>query len=222
MFQAPPRRQGELFLTRPRARPIIAVRGKRLEARKAQFARKTAETDVHVELALDEAGRPDVDTGVPFFDHLLRSLAFHGRLGLSIRARGDLEVDEHHLVEDTGLAFGECLARLVEQGAVERFGHGVAPMDEALAEVAVDVCGRPTLVFQGVFPQARVGSFEAALLREFLGALASRARIALHAHLRYGLNSHHLAEALFKALGLALRRAYAPSSGGMSTKGTIA
>jgi imidazoleglycerol-phosphate dehydratase len=163
-----------------------------------------------------------VDTGVPFFDHLLRALAFHGRLGLSIKGQGDLEVDEHHLVEDTGLALGEVFARLLEQGPVERFGHAVAPMDEALAEVAVDVCGRPTLVFSGEFPQARVGSFEAALLREFLTALASRARIALHASLRCGANSHHLAEALFKALGLALRRAYAPASGDMSTKGTIA
>jgi imidazoleglycerol-phosphate dehydratase len=209
-------------LTPAGARPIIPVRGESLEARRAQFDRKTAETDVHVEVSPDEAAAPEVDTGVPFFDHLLRALAFHGRLGLKVRGRGDLEADEHHLVEDVGLAFGECLARLVEQGPVERFGHGVAPMDEALAEVAVDVCGRPTLVFEGQFPQARVGSFEAALLREFLGGLASRARIALHAHLRYGLNSHHLAEALFKALGLALRRAYAPSSGGMSTKGTIA
>jgi len=163
-----------------------------------------------------------VDTGVPFFDHLLRSMAFHGRLGLNIRARGDLEVDEHHLVEDTGLALGEVFARLLEQGPVERFGYAVAPMDEALAEAAVDVCRRPNLVFTGQFTQARVGSFEAALLREFLTALAARARIALHASLRYGANSHHLAEALFKALGLALRRAYAPAPGGMSTKGTIA
>ena len=193
-----------------------------MEPRKAEFSRKTAETDVRVEVALETAGPSAVDTGVPFFDHLLRALAFHGRLGLSVRARGDLEVDEHHLVEDTGLALGEAFARLLEQGSVERFGHAVAPMDEALAEVTVDVCGRPTLVFDGEFPQARVGSFEAALVREFLAGLAARARIALHASLRYGANSHHLAEALFKALGLALRRAYAPAPGGMSTKGTIA
>ena len=195
-----------------------------METRKAEHSRKTSETDVRVEVSLGAgpgAGPASVDTGVPFFDHLLRALAFHGRLGLNIRARGDLEVDEHHLVEDTGLALGEALARLVEQGPVERFGHAVAPMDEALAEVAIDVCGRPTLAFSGEFPQARVGSFEAALLREFLAGLAARARIALHASLRYGYNSHHLAEALFKALGLALRRAYAPASGGMSTKGTI-
>ena len=109
-----------------------------MEPRKAEFSRKTSETDVHVAVTM-EAGPASVDTGVPFFDHLLRALAFHGRLGLNIRARGDLEVDEHHLVEDTGLALGEALARLVEQGPVERFGHAVAPMDEALAEVAVDV-----------------------------------------------------------------------------------
>jgi imidazoleglycerol-phosphate dehydratase len=201
---------------------------KALAPRKAEYSRKTLETDVQVGLTFPagpeagpEAASVSVDTGVPFFDHLLRSLAFHGRLGLSIRARGDLEVDEHHLVEDTGLVLGEVLARLLEQGPVERFGHAVAPMDEALAEVAVDVCGRPTLVFTGQFPQGRVGSFETDLLREFLKALATRARIALHASLRYGANSHHLAEALFKALGLALRRAYSPAAGGMSTKGTI-
>ena len=196
-----------------------------MEPRKAEYSRKTSETDVRIGLALAMPGAApapaSVDTGVPFFDHLLSSMAFHGRLSLSIQARGDLEVDEHHLVEDTGLVLGEVFARLLEQGPVERFGHAVAPMDEALAEVAVDVCGRPTLVFTGEFPQARVGSFEAALLREFLTALAARARIALHASLRYGNNSHHLAEALFKALGLALRRAYAPAAGGMSTKGTI-
>jgi len=199
-----------------------------VKARQAEYSRQTAETDLRVALSLDAGpGAPasSVDTGVPFFDHLLRALAFHGRLGLSIKGQGDLEVDEHHLVEDTGLALGEVFARLLEQGPVERFGHAVAPMDEALAEVAVDVCGRPTLVFSGEFPQGRVGSFEVALLREFLAALAARARIALHASLRYGANSHHLAEALFKALGLALRRAYAPAAGGasagMSTKGTI-
>jgi len=194
----------------------------KVTSRRASFNRKTAETDVSLELAPDEGGKPVAQTGVPFFDHLLTAMAFHGRLGLTVRARGDIEVDEHHLVEDVGIALGEALSRLLEQGPVERFGHAVAPMDEALAEVAVDVCGRPTLVFSGDFPQARVGTFEAALVREFLAGLAARARIALHALLRSGLNSHHLAEALFKALGLALRRAYAPAAaGGMSTKGTL-
>jgi imidazoleglycerol-phosphate dehydratase len=191
-------------------------------ARKAEYSRKTSETEVHVELGLGEAGIVTIDTGVPFFDHLLKAMSFHGRFTLVLRARGDLEVDEHHLVEDTGLALGEALSELAAgEEAVRRFGHAVVPMDESLCEVSIDICGRPTLVFTGEFPQARIGSFEADLVREFLNALAARARIALHACLRYGANSHHLAEALFKALGLALSQAYAPSKGEMSTKGTI-
>jgi len=190
--------------------------------RKAEYSRKTAETEVQVQLDLGEAGPLAIDTGVPFFDHLLKAMAFHGRFALSLRARGDREADEHHLAEDTGLVIGEALYRLIGGGErVRRFGHAVVPMDESLCEVSLDVCGRPVLVFNGEFPQARIGSFEAVLVREFLSGLAGRARIALHASLRYGANSHHLAEALFKALGLALGQAYAPAEGPMSTKGTI-
>jgi len=214
--------------------------------RSASFARKTAETDIVVELHLypgaEHGSRPGsvrredirIQTGVPFFSHVLQAMAFHGGFGTTIEAKGDLEVDEHHLVEDTGLVLGETLRRLVEQhGPVARFAHAVVPMDDALAEVAIDVCGRPYLVFSAEFPQERVGTFQVALLREFFGALAGRAGINVHAQVRYGLNSHHMAEALFKALGLALGRAYSPreasggaqglmGGGGMSTKGTIA
>jgi imidazoleglycerol-phosphate dehydratase len=132
-------------------------------------------------------------------------------------------VDEHHLVEDTGIVFGEALNRLLEaHGPVRRYAQAVIPMDEALSEVVIDVSGRPCLVFTGAFPQQRIGSFQAILLREFLAGLSRRGRMAIHAHLRYGENSHHMAEALFKALGIGLSRAYAPvSSGGMSTKGTL-
>ncbi len=204
--------------------------------RKSEFSRKTRETDVRVTLDPDGpaaggkrgAARAAgdwvrVDSGLPFFDHLLQALAFHGRMSLEVQARGDLEVDPHHLVEDVGLVLGEALAGVVrEHGAVERFGHAVVPMDEALAEVALDVCGRPTLVYRADYPQARAGSFDLALVREFLLGLAARAGISLHARVRGGENAHHMAEALFKALGRALRQAYAPSSaGGMSTKGTI-
>ena len=219
--------------------------------RTSGFARKTAETDITVEVRMDHDGprsartggatdeggadRVRIDTGVPFFSHVLHGMAFHGGFALRVRATGDLEVDEHHLVEDTGLVLGECLRRLVEQhGPVERFGHAVIPMDDALAEVAIDVCGRPYLVFAADFPQERVGSFPVALVREFLGALANRAGINVHARVHYGDNSHHMAEALFKALGVALGRAYgrrrgpegadtegAAGTGQMSTKGTI-
>ncbi len=186
------------------------------------YSRKTRETQIDLELDPDRPG-VQIDTGVPFFDHMLQAMSFHGRLGLKLTGRGDLEVEPHHLVEDCGLAIGEVLWRLLqEHGPVARFGHAVVPMDEALAEVAIDVCGRPTLVLTGEFPQHRVGAFDLILVREFLTALASRGRIALHAALREGVNSHHLAEALFKALGRALHQAYRRAEeGGMSTKGTI-
>ncbi len=192
--------------------------------RKSEFSRKTKETDIAITLEPDgPAPSASIDTGLPFFDHLLSAMAFHGRLGLQVQARGDVEVDPHHLVEDVGLVLGEALAALVrEHGAVARFGHAVVPMDEALAEVAVDVCGRPTLVYRADYPQPRAGAFDLALLREFLLGLAARAGVSLHALVRSGENAHHMAEALFKALGRALRQAYAPAEGGEvpSTKGT--
>lgn len=202
-----------------------------MASRKQSHKRKTKETDILLELDPDAAGEIRVDTGVPFLNHLLEALAFHGGFSLSVRAKGDLEVDPHHLVEDTGLALGEALAGVLEASpALERFGHAVICMDDALSEASVDVCGRPFLVYRGQFPQPRAGDFDLALIREFLGALAGRARINLHAELRYGTNSHHMAEALFKALGKALRQAYSragsqglleKSPSAMSAKGTI-
>jgi len=195
----------------------------RATGRTVQYSRKTGETEISIELAFDMAGEISVDTEVPFFDHLLQAMAFHGCFGFKLRARGDIEVDEHHLVEDTGIVFGEALSRLLqEHGPVRRYAQAVIPMDEALSEVVIDVSGRSYLVFTGTFPQERVGSFQAILLREFLAGLSSRGRMAIHAHLRYGNNSHHMAEALFKALGVAVSQAYAPApSAGMSTKGTL-
>ncbi len=140
-------------------------------------------------------------------------------------------MDEHHLVEDTGVVLGEALNKLLEEhGPVQRYGQATIPMDEALSEVVIDVSGRPYLVFSGTFPQERIGSFQAILVQEFLDGLASRGRMAIHASLRYGRNSHHMAESLFKALGVAIREAYSPAKpqagqreeyGGMSTKGTL-
>jgi imidazoleglycerol-phosphate dehydratase len=202
------------------------LRGKKVAARKAEFTRKTKETEIHVELVMEAEAPIAVQTGVPFFDHLLESMAFHGGFGLTVRGKGDLEVDEHHLVEDTGIVLGEALGVLLERsGPIARFGHAVIPMDEALAEVALDVGGRSCLVYRAEFPQPRVGRFELALLQEFLQALARRGRLTLHTVLRHGGNSHHMAEALFKALGVALSLAYGPASRpakGMSTKGTTA
>jgi imidazoleglycerol-phosphate dehydratase len=193
-----------------------------VSARRAEIRRVTRETEISAALDLDGQGTVEVRTGIGFFDHLLTAMAFHGRMDLTIEAKGDLHVDAHHLVEDTGLVLGEALASIFSQtGAVARFGHAVIPMDEALAEVAVDVCGRPALGYRAAFPQERVGELELHLLREFFGALVSQARIALHAETRAGENSHHMAEALFKALGRALRQAYQPDAGQMSTKGRI-
>jgi imidazoleglycerol-phosphate dehydratase len=196
---------------------------KKATGRNVEFSRKTAETDIALELDFNGRGEISVDTGVPFFDHLLQAMAFHGHFGFKLRARGDLEVDEHHLVEDTGIVFGEALNRLLEErGSVKRYAQATIPMDEALSEVVIDVSGRSHLVFTGTFPQERIGSFQAILLREFLAGLSGRGRMAIHAHLLYGNNSHHLAEALFKALGMAISRAYAPApAAGMSTKGTL-
>lgn len=187
--------------------------------RRIESKRTTKETDVTV--GLDLCGPADirVDTGLPFFDHLLTSMAFHGGFGLTLKARGDVQVDAHHLVEDTGLVFGTALADIQRRcQPVARFGHAVIPMDEALAEVAVDVCGRPTLGYRPRFPQARAGSFDLWLLREFFLALVDQARISVHVDTRGAENSHHVAEAMFKALGRALAEAYGPGRA-MSTKG---
>ena len=186
-----------------------------------ETSRKTKETDVTVGLDLSGPGDIRVDTGLPFFDHLLTSMAFHGGFGLSVKARGDVEVDAHHLVEDTGLVIGNALADILQRcQPVARFGHAVIPMDEALAEVAVDVCGRPTLGYRPRFPQARAGSFDLWLLREFFLALSNQARVSIHVDTRGAENSHHAAEAVFKALGKALAQAYGPGRA-MSTKGGL-
>jgi len=193
-----------------------------MKSRKTQVSRATRETDITLTLDLDQAAPRTIRTGAPFFDHLLLSMAFHGRLSLSLEAKGDLEVDAHHLVEDTGIALGKAFAAVLDSaGTVARFGHAVIPMDEALAEVAIDVCGRSTLGWRAAFPQPLVGTFDVSLLREFFGAFAAEARVSLHVETRGGENSHHAAEAIFKAFGKALRQAYEPGGGEMSSKGRI-
>jgi imidazoleglycerol-phosphate dehydratase len=185
-----------------------------------EVQRVTKETELAVALDLDRAEPIGIETGLAFFNHLLSSMAFHGHFSLSIKGRGDLAVDGHHLVEDTGIVLGQALAGLLSKtGKVERFGHAVIPMDEALVEVAADVCGRSTLVYRMSFPQERVGDFDTALIREFLAGLSMQAGISLYAESRCGGNSHHIAEALFKALGKTIAQAYRPSGLEMSSKG---
>ncbi len=193
--------------------------------RVAEIKRETRETKVVVRLNLDNATEIDISTGIPFFDHMLHSMAFHGGLGLMIRAEGDLEVDFHHTVEDVGLVLGDAFFRIFDQsGKINRFGFAVIPMDDALSEVVVDVGGRPYLHYVADYAQPTVGKFDISLLREFFYALSIRARINLHINVRYGINAHHIAESIFKALGRALRAAYTPSNSsvtGISTKGLI-
>ncbi len=184
-------------------------------------SRQTAETKITLSLGLSKGGEISIETGVPFLEHMLRAMSFHGDFSFSLQARGDIEVDYHHLVEDVGIVLGEALSKHVENsGAVARFGHTVIPMDEALSEVTIDVSGRPFVLFTADFPQQRIGSFDASLIREFLHGLAGSGKMTLHAECRYGENSHHMAESLFKALGKALARAYGPSGHSASVRST--
>ena len=192
---------------------------------RATIERKTKETQIQLTLDLDRRDAPKVSTGLPFFDHMLTAFAFHGGFALEINATGDLEVDPHHLVEDTGLVLGDAFKKAQEaRGGVARYGHSIIPMDEALSEVTIDACGRAYWVYTAEFPQTHAGTFDLSLVREFIIAFANRAQVNLHAQCRYGINGHHMVEALFKALGKAVAQAYATRDGGaaaMSTKGVL-
>jgi len=192
--------------------------------RKAEISRQTGETDVRVSLRLDGAGEYTLDTGIPFFEHMLALLAKFGQFDLDVHARGDLEVDAHHTVEDVGICLGEALARaLGEKEGIRRFGHAVIPMDEALALVAVDLSGRGYLAFEASLPAPRVGRFDTELVVEFLRALAHNGRFNLHVRMLAGSNTHHMIEAIFKGLGVALGQAVGVNAyqGVPSTKGVI-
>ena len=191
--------------------------------RTAEVTRKTRETSVEVRLDLDGAGTTDVATGVPFFDHMLDQLGRHGRLDLVVRTVGDLEIDAHHTVEDTGIALGQAFARaLGDKAGVERFGDATVPIDEALARVAVDLSGRPYLVYDATTPVELIGTYETSLTKHFFEALVANARITLHVQRLAGENSHHIQEAVFKAVAVALRRAVAVTGTAIpSTKGTL-
>jgi len=192
---------------------------------KATVKRKTKETDISVTIDFTSPRSIITDTEIPFFNHMLHAMAFHGAFGMDVYARGDIDVDPHHVVEDVGLVTGDVLSDiLVEYRAVSRYGYSVIPMDDALSEIVIDVCDRPYFRYVADFPQDKAGNFDVALIREYLYALTVRAKINLHAEIRYGLNSHHMVESLFKALGKALHAAYIPLDRGresMSTKGTL-
>ncbi|HOT95042.1 MAG TPA: imidazoleglycerol-phosphate dehydratase HisB [Methanoregulaceae archaeon] len=186
--------------------------------------RSTSETSVRVELDLDGAGRTTIATGVPFLDHMLNAFARHGHFDLDVEATGDLEVDAHHTVEDIGIVLGTAIGRAIGEGrGIRRFGHAAVPMDEALAEVALDCGGRAYLVFDAPFNGPSVGGIDVTLLLHFFESLCGHAGITLHVR-AYGRNDHHRVEAIFKAVGVALRAAVALDGESLavpSTKGVL-
>lgn len=195
--------------------------------RTATIQRKTNETDVSVWLCLD-GGEYHNATGVGFFDHMLDHVARHGRLGLKIKAKGDVRVDDHHTVEDVGIALGLAIAQAVgDKRGIERYGFASVPMEDALARVSVDLSGRPMLGFHVASPAftqggGKIGSFDTQLVREFFTAVVNHARLNCHIETPYGVNHHHIAEAIFKAFGRALRQAVAITGQDVpTTKGVL-
>ncbi len=194
-------------------------------ARTAHIQRKTAETEIDLELNLDGSGQAAVNTGVGFLDHMLTLLAKHGALDLSVQASGDLEVDQHHTVEDVGICLGQALRQsLGDKSDIRRYGHFTLPMDDSLVTAVLDLGGRYALVFQAAFPTPKIGQFDSELVEDFWQAAAANCLCNLHVVLHHGRNSHHISEAVFKATARALRMAVEPDPrvpGVPSTKGTL-
>jgi imidazoleglycerol-phosphate dehydratase len=194
--------------------------------RMGSVSRTTKETDVQIRLTLEGSGGNDIMTGIPFFDHMLNSFTRHGFFDLDLHARGDLEVDYHHTVEDVGICLGEAFDQaLGTKEGIRRYGHTVVPMDEALVSVALDICSRPYLIYHVTFPGPRIGtSFPSELVQEFFQGLIRRSGLTLHINMHYGTNSHHIAEAIFKGVGRAMGQACALDpriQGVFSTKGEL-
>lgn len=192
----------------------------------ARIERKTGETDIKLSLDIDGQGRSDLDTGVPFLNHMLDLFAKHGQFNLTVDAKGDIEVDDHHTTEDIGICLGQALKdALGDKRGIKRYGNAFVPMDETLAQVVIDLSNRPHLEIRADFPSQKVGTFDTELVHEFLWKLALEARMNLHVIVHYGKNTHHIIEAIFKALARALDEATMidPRIKGMlpSTKGML-
>src|SRR3954469_15759323 len=197
-----------------------------MQQRTADISRKTKETAVRVSVNLDGSGTGSCSTGVGFFDHMMDLLTRHSLIDLTVEAQGDLQVDAHHTVEDVGIVLGQALERaLGDKTGIYRYGWAIVPMDESLAQVAIDLSGRPAFVFNVNFKGPMIGQFPVELVEEFLKALATTAKMNLHIAVPYGTNNHHIAEAIFKATAKALRQAVSidpRNAGGMpSTKGSL-
>ncbi|MDZ4821627.1 MAG: imidazoleglycerol-phosphate dehydratase HisB [Planctomycetota bacterium] len=193
--------------------------------RTAKIERKTAETDIRLELNLDGTGQSTIQTGVGFFDHMLTLLARHAAIDLTVQANGDLHVDQHHTVEDTGIALGQAIRQaLGNKAGIRRYGHFTLPMEETLVTSAIDLSGRYFLVFNAPFSASKIGDFDSELVEDFWQATAANALCNLHIVLHHGRNNHHIAEGIFKATARALRMAVEADgrlSGIPSTKGTL-
>ena len=195
-------------------------------SRKAQIIRKTKETDITVSLNLDGQGAYDIQTSIPFLDHMLSLFAKHGLIDLKIKAKGDIEIDYHHTVEDIGICLGDTLKKaLGNKKGIKRYGNVTVPMDEAIASVTLDISERPYLVYKVILPKkSKIKNFDADLVEDFLQAFVSRSGVTLHVAVPYGRNIHHIIEAIFKAFGRALSEAMRVDpriKGVMSTKGRL-
>jgi imidazoleglycerol-phosphate dehydratase len=173
--------------------------------RKAKIIRKTKETDIRLTLNLDGKGLSEINTGIPFIDHMLGLMAAHGFMDLKVLAKGDTEIDYHHTVEDLGICFGEAISKAIgEKKGIRRYGHAIVPMDESLACVVIDICNRPYLAYRVSLKNKKTGNFDTSLIREFFRALVNHSGITMHVDLMSGNDPHHVAEAIFKAFGRAL------------------
>ncbi len=203
----------------------VKAKARRSAQRTAKVTRTTKETDIAVELAIDGSGNASVDTGIPFLDHMLTALARHGCLDLKLRARGDLDVDQHHTVEDVGLTLGKALRQaLGDKNGIRRFGDAACPLDEALVTAVVDLSGRPFLAYNLKIKQARVGTFDTELVHDFFLALSNEVGMNIHLNQAQGRNAHHIIEATFKAFARALDAAKQQDPrvlGVPSTKGAL-
>jgi len=197
-----------------------------MNQRTAEVERNTLETQINIKINLDGSGKASFLTGVPFLEHMLDQVARHGLIDIEIDAKGDLEIDDHHTVEDIGITLGQAFAAAIgDKKGIYRYGHAYVPLDEALSRVVIDFSGRPGLFYEVKFPKAMIGSFDVDLFREFFQGFVNHAGVTLHIDNLKGANSHHIAETIFKAMGRAIRMAIAadPRMAGMmpSTKGSL-
>jgi len=179
-----------------------------MKKRTAEVSRQTKETDITVKLNLDGVGKYQIDSGVGFLDHMLTHLSKHGKIDMTVKAKGDLNVDAHHTAEDIGICLGECLTKaLADKKGIARYGHSAVPMEEAMANVAVDLSGRPNFVYKVDYRSEKIGDLDVECIEEMLRSFSNTGRFNLHINVPYGTNGHHIAEAIFKGLGQALAEA---------------